>query len=289
MDLNKALSELARNGIRLSVGQGEGDALGRFGGAPDVPVGFAWPRYETAVYDDDTVKPRPLSFMAQFDCAALAPLDTEGLLPHEGVLSFFYEMDSQPWGFDTKDAGCARAYWFPDKAALTAAEFPADLGEWFRFPALPIYGRRETEYPSYEEFPMTFLKSGPWTAEGRAVWDVFDEARTALRGGQEDEAPYHRLLGWPVVIQNAMPQQCELVRRGYYLGGDWRDIPEAVRRETEETAREDWLLLFQLDSGVTAEDFCLDFGDCGCIYYYIRREDLAARRFDRVWLIQQCC
>ena len=86
-----------------------------------------------------------------------------------------------------------------------------------------------------------------------------------------------------------MPQQCELVRRGYYLGSNWNDIPEAVRRETEETAREDWLLLFQLDSGVCTEDFSLDFGDCGCIYYYIRREDLAARRFDRVWLIQQCC
>ena len=31
------------------------------------------------------------------------------------------------------------------------------------------------------------------------------------------------------------------------------------------------------------------FGDCGRIYFYIRREDLVQRRFDRVWLIQQCC
>lgn len=27
------------------------------------------------------------------------------------------------------------------------------------------------------------------------------------------------------------------------------------------------------------------FGDCGHIYFYITKEDLAARRFDRVWLI----
>ncbi len=30
------------------------------------------------------------------------------------------------------------------------------------------------------------------------------------------------------------------------------------------------------------------FGDCGCIYFYIRKEDLAARRFDRVHLCLQC-
>ena len=43
-------------------------------------------------------------------------------------------------------------------------------------------------------------------------------------------------------------------------------------------------------TGSTVEngDFELMFGDCGRIYFYIRREDLAQRRFDRVWLIQQC-
>ena len=50
----------------------------------------------------------------------------------------------------------------------------------------------------------------------------------------------------------------------------------------------EWKLLFQLDT-VENGDFELMFGDCGRIYFYIRREDLAQRRFDRVWLIQQCC
>lgn len=36
------------------------------------------------------------------------------------------------------------------------------------------------------------------------------------------------------------------------------------------------------------EDFSPDSGDCGSIYHYIRKKALAARRFDRVWLIQQC-
>lgn len=44
------------------------------------------------------------------------------------------------------------------------------------------------------------------------------------------------------------------------------------------------MLLFQLDT-VEQGNFELMFGDCGHIYFYITKEDLAARRFDRIWLI----
>ena len=30
------------------------------------------------------------------------------------------------------------------------------------------------------------------------------------------------------------------------------------------------------------------FGDCGNIYFWIRKQDLAERRFDKVWCILQC-
>lgn len=49
-----------------------------------------------------------------------------------------------------------------------------------------------------------------------------------------------------------------------------------------------WLLLFQLDM-VYYEDFELMFGDSGRFYFYIRREDLVERQFDKVWLILQSC
>ena len=59
-------------------------------------------------------------------------------------------------------------------------------------------------------------------------------------------------------------------------------------QEAEQSSLKDWLLLFQLDT-VTKDDFELMFGDCGRIYYYIRKEDLEARNFYNVWLIMQCC
>ncbi len=48
-----------------------------------------------------------------------------------------------------------------------------------------------------------------------------------------------------------------------------------------------WQLLLQLDT-VRKDDFELMFGDCGRIYFYIRKDDLKARRFENVWLILQC-
>ncbi len=279
LDMRQALQALARNTVRLET-EGTGPVVGRFGGLPDVPPDFVWPVFETAAYDDDTVKPRPLSFLAQFDCATLAPLDTEGLLPQEGILSFFYELDSQCWGYDPKDAGCARVYWFPDKSALAqAAGFPENMESGFRLPSTLFRGKSEVCYPNFEDFILAY------PACGRS-WDEFQKASAMLQGQKPDA--FHRLSGWPDIIQNNMTQQCELISRGFFTGNTWNNIPMEARQEAAQTSLDGWRLLFQLDTITVNNDFELMFGDNGSIYFYIRREDLAARRFDRVWLIQQC-
>lgn len=280
-DLKSLLRGMARNAVRLEIGGEINAEIGRFGGRPDVPPGFVWPVFDTDTFDDTTVKPRPLSFLAQFDCAALAPLDLDGLLPHEGVLSFFYELYSQRWGFGPEDTGCSRVFWFPDQTVLCPAEFPAELDGFCRLPPLPIYGKPEPDHPDYDDAALALGK-----AEGELDLDAFEAVRFTLSG--EKNTPSHKLLGWPDIIQTSMTMQCELVSRGHYLGGGW-NIPEADLLAAEQTSLDGWRLLFQLDSGVQTEDFSLDFGDSGSIYFYIRKEDLAARRFDRVWLILQCC
>lgn len=286
--LEALLRGMARNAIRLAMEGTDGISIGRFGGLPDVPPDFAWPYFETDTFYDDTVKPRPLSFLAQFDCAALAELDTDGLLPRTGILSFFYELGSQRWGYDPEDAGCAQAYWFPDKAVLAPAAFPEEMEESLRLPSLPIRGRSETEYPSYEEFSAALDLLESCKKEGQEPWEVFEEIRKTLRGCEESPPPWHRLLGWPNIIQGNMTQECELVSRGYSMGNGLKDIPEEVWQEIGETSLDNWQLLFQLNT-VNCGEFELMFGDCGSIYFYIRKEDLASRRFDRTWFILQCC
>ena len=48
---------------------------------------------------------------------------------------------------------------------------------------------------------------------------------------------------------------------------------------------DDWQLLFQLDSDHLAG---FEWADGGSLFFAIRRQDLAARRFDRCWLTLQC-
>lgn len=283
-EIKDKLKKMERNSIKLNI-EGEADeAVGRsrFGGVPDVPAGFIWPLFETDTFDDETVKPRPLSFIAQFNCRELAAYDTEGLLPKTGVLSFFYETDSQRWGYDPKDAGCARVYWFEDIKGLSKGKFPDDLDEYFRFPAIGIGFERKVSLPQYEDFSSTFLSDEEYVKLG----DDFDKVIEECYGEPEDICS--KLLGWADIIQNCMTVECELVSRGHYLGNAYKDIPKEEMDYAKEYSSDEWLLLFQLDT-VSQGDFELMFGDCGCIYFYIRKEDLLAKNFDRVWLMLQCC
>lgn len=280
-ELKQKLEKMCRNSVRLNIGGRAEHAVGgtRFGGVPDVPEDFVWPVYETDTYDDKEIKPRPLSFIAQFNCAEFAPLDTEGLLPKTGVLSFFYEVESMKWGFDPKDEGCARVFWFEDVSALSPARVPDNLDEDYRFPMLRITAESEPSYPNGEDFCLD--------PEPVLDWDAYEEALVEL--GAEDPDNASKLLGWPDQIQGNMTMECEFISRGYYLGSGWKEVSAEDRKYAEQTSQENWRLLFQLDTVESEEDDLeLMFGDCGRLYFYIRKEDLLARRFERVWLILQC-
>ena len=283
MDWKQEIASLSRGRIDVRFAP-EGETAppagrSRFGGRPDVPAGFSWPYFCTDTYDDPAVKPRPLAFLAQFDCARLAGLDPEGLLPRRGLLSFFYELDSMRWGFDPRDAGCARVYWFEGED-LSPAEFPQDLPPEFRLPELAAELSPGRDAPDFLDACLALGYN--WTDND---YRIFDQAR------REAGFPYpevrSQLLGWPDIIQNNMTLECELVSRGYYLGGTWDNIPREERDALRFSSVEEWRLLFQLDT-VESGDFELMFGDCGRIYFYIRKEDLLARRFDRSWLVLQC-
>lgn len=96
MNMKEKLELLGKNSIVLKIAKKEKYKLGatRFGGKPDVPPDFVWPTYEGESYDH-VVKDRPLTFLAQFNCEELAQFDKEHLLPDHGLLSFFYETDTQ--------------------------------------------------------------------------------------------------------------------------------------------------------------------------------------------------
>jgi len=284
MNIKKELEKAARNSICLNI-SGKPSGKTKFGGKPDVPKDFQWPYYNGESVFTNEVKSRPLAFLAQFDLAEISKYDTDDLLPKTGILSFFYDLDTMTWGYDPKDKGSARVFYFEDKNALSPAELPDDLTgndlvESFHFPEIGITAHTEKSYQCYEDFLVQRDKMVE-------QWEEFEAAQKSL--GIKEPTECSKLLGWADVIQGNMTRECELVaRRGYYLGSGWKAVTPRDRQETEQWANRDWLLLFQLDT-VESNDFELMFGDCGRIYFYIRREDLKARNFDNVWLILQCC
>ena len=115
MGIKEKREQMCRSSISLKISGKEEYKPGktRFGGRPDVPFDFNWPVFEEKDCDG-VVKTVPLTFLAQFNCEELAPYDAEHLLPDHGLLSFFYDTEGQPWGFDPDDAGGARVFWFED-------------------------------------------------------------------------------------------------------------------------------------------------------------------------------
>ncbi len=83
--------------------------------------------------------------------------------------------------------------------------------------------------------------------------------------------------GRPQSVQN--PVETEVARAA--LGGE---LPWGDPRIAKEAGR--WLLLAQFDSDDSAG---MMWGDCGALYRMIRRDDLAAARFDRAMFAWQCC
>ena len=81
-----------------------------------------------------------------------------------------------------------------------------------------------------------------------------------------------------------MRLECQLVTHGLYCGDEsgYQD----PRAEALAAGAGDWRLLFQLDSD--EEGLGVSWGDAGKLYFWIRRPDLRARRFEATWTILQC-
>lgn len=265
----------------------------KLGGSPDLPPGFAWPE------SDGT----PHSFIAQLGLGEASACDAECLLPTSGRLYFFYDCIAWTWGFDPADRGHWLVAWSDaDASTLTRTQIPwkppapHEPTEKEGFLAR-LLGPKETaapeEPPVFTACQVTFHASaclpGP-DAPAVERLALTEDQQSRLLDVEErllDDAQtrgaLHRLLGYPVPVQNDMLSECAVVTLGLSTGGPSEELTakwEKVRQRPPE-----WRLLLQVDTDANAG---MMWGDCGMLYYCIRDADLRARRFDDTWLILQC-
>ena len=79
-------------------------------------------------------------------------LDKDKLLPSKGMLYFFYELETQEWGYSPQDKGCAKVFYFEDTSNFELISFPEDMEDYYKIPEFKVNFKSNISLPSYEDF-----------------------------------------------------------------------------------------------------------------------------------------
>lgn len=240
-------------------------AAGQLGGAPSLSTGGEWPTWAGH---------GPLSFIAAVDCAQVPGADLDIPLPDSGSLLFFYftgvGADSVQYLDPESVAHGTRVVYVP-KGAEGVAPRQAPDGATI-FPAVSFGGDLIATAPDNENAALVAAYGDPDAADDCTEYpttddgDGFYQLLTAFR---RDHSPHHRIGGY------ALPKSGAVEKEGAHalVPGD----DEAARADRRDLLAE-LVLLAQIDSDSRA---AMEWGDTGRLYWLIRRDDLAAGRFDR--------
>lgn len=247
------LKSFSRNAIQISlVGNGNVPlpaGCSKLGGRPDVADDFQWP-HDNSGY--------PLSLLLQIDCAELVSLDHEGLLPTSGHLYFFYELSEMRR--DGKKNSVRVIYNDKPSSQLHPLDYPVNLGKHYQLQECRLQFSQRTSFPCLEEVGHLTHKRVK-TKDNIELAVASDRLEEKYCPGSEGIG---NMLGYAFLIEKPIV----------------KDLSDHV-------------LLLQLDSSEYWEEddktpHELQFGNGGCIYFYIKREDLLARRFDSIKFALQC-
>ncbi len=234
----------------------------RLGGKPVTDASFQWP----------CVDGEPLAFLAQIDLVELTEEFNIDWLPETGSLLFFYDVEAMPWGGDVEDKDSWKVIY--QKRADTEIKFPRNLEGEFRFDTVYLKAVKSEQLPSLERDEAQALNLS------EAQQDTYYELGDREFGDQ----PSHQVSGYPDCVQNDdMELECQLLERGINL--DDASVYESDTAKALLPEAENWGLLLQLD---TDEDAGMMWGDCGMLYFWVKKQEARESNFDNVRMILQC-
>jgi hypothetical protein len=265
---------LLRPGVFLDTEDrdGAGPIVGRIGGLPDLPKDVPWPVWEGH---------GPLTHYATLDCAALPTADLDLPLPQDGTLVFFRyaewdylltdDADEVYAGFlwqraeyDEEPGAGATVLHIPTTADTRARPTPEGLTVFEKVP-LRMFPTALTA-PDHEHVALTDAGIDTNSAALEAFSDALDEFSAQC-------AERHQGL-WPAFGGYASPMQWSVESEISHtlLGAD-------ATQEEDLAEQRRWVMLASFDEGPQGMDEVL--------YWMIRREDLAAGRFEAVVAVAQ--
>ncbi|MDZ4764364.1 MAG: YwqG family protein [Chloroflexota bacterium] len=230
----------------------------KLGGSPDVPADFIW----------QTWQGMPLTFIAQFKLSEVAPYDVEKLLPLEGMLYFFYDVEHLS-SADLNPGGWYVAY-HPNEINLRRVPNQTKHD----FSLYPCQVTFEQMYKLRSDWDSQFLKMRQFPEV--AVNQYFKLAASF------ESHPSHFLFGHAEAIQNPMEIECAFIAAGFSL-----PYPYKQHNQYELEAAK-WRLLLQIDTDDVPDGHGMIWGDVGRIYFWIHQDRLATRDFSGVLTFMQC-
>lgn len=249
---------------------GSGPVAARLGGEPLLPPGTPWPHWPGH---------GPLSFIASVDCALLPRTAVDPAFPDDGTLLFFFfdgqvdDADAAIGADDPETRPAARVLYVPADAACGPAATPDEL-EPYPGVDLVATARCSAPDPWHPQSLAALTGDGTPLDPRRRPRHVVTFMNAVFAA---EDGIGHRVGGHARPVQG--PVEYEVAHAVLGPDGPWTGPePDAEARR--------WTLLAQID---TDQDAGMMWGDCGTLYWLIRPEDLAARRFDEARFTWQCC
>jgi hypothetical protein len=293
--------------IRATREPTAGKALvSRFAGNGVLPRGAAWPVWDhsamcsrwirwceerisqhgaTSVLVDEIERhraqlrdnPKPIDFLALIRLADIAPhADLLGL-PDRGALLFFYDVQRTPASFWPEARGGWQIVYVESDDGLTVVDEPPISQPDFH----PSTLKFELEYV----LPQDIRDDDDDDDLCCHINEDYTRIYALLRG--DADVITHQLGGPPEEIQHGLFSTCHFAANGV----DTEPSEEDLARQSERywalrPGVKDWRLVLQIDTDEEGPGWM--WGDCGRLYYCLHRDDVAARRFDRSWCVDQC-
>ncbi len=265
------MEPLMKSAIRpvLDPREDEGEiplGASKIGGHPDLPIEPPWPVVDGVL----------LEFVGQFRMEEVSALDETGLLPREGLLSFFF--DGMLTGYEIGEVRdrCKVLYITEPVEALQRLEVPShEYGRSFHvYWPCALRFQKTLTLPTGDEIDNLSHRSDPptWPSPFANSEEFF--TYEGLRY-QELWDPATQFLGHVAGVQSGER----------YVALQDRDMARYLvlrKRENREAyvqALRDLVLLF---SSATQPGSDISWGTGGIVYFWIEKKDLLARNFDGV-------
>ncbi len=221
------------------------------------------PYWEQGAYPMDP-DGEPMAFLAQINFEYL--LGMSPLFPERGILQFFVSRNSA-WGMDFKELYLSGLYsikYWPAPDNIKFKSLDLSFDDWeapvehtlrmhFQPPVVEFCGLKDTYYAD-----IIYGDRTEWSEEmDNFILDTYDNSGSKIGG----YASFN-----------------EMDPRTYdaFLYNNKLELPENSFPE--------WILLFQMDSNHPY----IHWGEQGTAYWFINKQDLLARRFDRILYTWSC-